>query len=832
MMVVRTCLLIVSIFLLTAVPASAATVTVKLDPRAAEVGQTNLSFVLEVTGTSFGPSSIASLNGSARQVRWSASTPRQLAITLLPGDVAQVWSIPPTLSAIDKDGKTRSYTLSVYPPCGTEVGSVVNGIGAQIKAYSNGTWTGTGEQCRQGATTTYGLQYECPELIRRYYDGLVPSQYSPTTSAWRGDAITFWNDDLRLGHYDAARGLAKFANGDMGVTGSVPRRDDIIAFQKLLPTGQLDPDSTGHVAIITSASGSVISILEQNWNAGGTATLTYDHATNRIGDRGKSWRILGWVRSATAPSVNHPPTGSLDGINALNQVFGWGSDPDDPNAPISVHLYIDLNAGTPGATPIPVTANQFRSDVGNHAFNWDIPSALRDGRTHTVWAWGIDLTDPVNNNVVLPGSPKTFNISTLLPVPTAANDVYSMTQGTILTVPAPGVLTNDTIPSGFQSVEFLPPFPSAGLTNIGGGGFILDLSPNPSFTGTITLQYVIHAAAGDSNVATATVQVDPVVAGQLYVSDDSGESWRVLPASPSDSNVITVVVAPSRPSTLYAVTDKGIYISADTGTTWQFRGLAGVFSITVDPTNPDTVYALGFFEVSKSIDGGAHWSGSYIPSVISSDDLIAIDPNDRTRLYITTDRGLLGSTDSGLSWSSIPITGRPPDINIAAISIDPRTSTIYIGLWYPGGGAQSTDSGATWTSISGGYDVAVAIDGTVYSVVPDPGSTFAGVRKMPSGSAVSTRVNNGFDDPIAGVYEVYFGRLAVSSADPNVVYASFAVIDPTNGTVNSRLYKTVNAGGFWRQVTVATSGPLIIERIAVDPVVPTRMYLAGQKHLP
>ena len=110
-------------------------------------------------------------------------------------------------------------------------------------------------------------------------------------------------------------------------------------------------------------------------------------------------------------TINTPPTGSLDGVNGLNQVFGWSKDPDDPTAAVIVHLYIDKNAGTPGAVPIPIIANQFRSDVGNHAFNWDIPSSLRDGQQHTVWAWGIDLTDPINNNALLPGSSKTFTIS-------------------------------------------------------------------------------------------------------------------------------------------------------------------------------------------------------------------------------------------------------------------------------------------------------------------------------------------------------------------------------------------------------------------------------------
>ena len=105
----------------------------------------------------------------------------------------------------------------------------------------------------------------------------------------------------------------------------------------------------------------------------------------------------------------------------------------------------------------------------------------------------------------------TVTVKPLLP-PTAVDDRYTVTQGAVLTVNAPGVLANDTIPAGVTpSVEFLPPFPPAGLTNSGGsGGFILDMRPNPTFVGTLTLHYVIHSVNGDSNTATVTITVNSV----------------------------------------------------------------------------------------------------------------------------------------------------------------------------------------------------------------------------------------------------------------------------------------------------------------------------------
>jgi hypothetical protein len=101
----------------------------------------------------------------------------------------------------------------------------------------------------------------------------------------------------------------------------------------------------------------------------------------------------------------------------------------------------------------------------------------------------------------------------VVPLPTAVNDGYAVSQGGVLTVNPPGLLSNDIIPAGVTpSVEFLPPFPPAGLTNTSGnGGFVLDLRPNPTFVGTLTLLYVIHTVNGDSNTATVTVQVTAAV---------------------------------------------------------------------------------------------------------------------------------------------------------------------------------------------------------------------------------------------------------------------------------------------------------------------------------
>src|SRR5688572_28224663 len=90
----------------------------------------------------------------------------------------------------------------------------------------------------------------------------------------------------------------------------------------------------------------------------------------------------------------------------------------------------------------------------------------------------------------------------------AANDAYTMTRGSRLLVMADGVLDNDLMLSGqVQSVELSDLVPAEVITNLGGGGFSVDLRNNPTYTGTVRFSYVVHTDIGDSNVASVTVTV-------------------------------------------------------------------------------------------------------------------------------------------------------------------------------------------------------------------------------------------------------------------------------------------------------------------------------------
>ena len=110
---------------------------------------------------------------------------------------------------------------------------------------------------------------------------------------------------------------------------------------------------------------------------------------------------------APTPTPNQAPIGSLDGItNNEGKAYGWSKDPDNVNTANLVHFYIDGTASNNyvGA----MVANKYRADVGNHAFEFDIPDTFRDNQQHTLRAYGIDLNN-IGPNPLLP-SPKTFTL--------------------------------------------------------------------------------------------------------------------------------------------------------------------------------------------------------------------------------------------------------------------------------------------------------------------------------------------------------------------------------------------------------------------------------------
>jgi photosystem II stability/assembly factor-like uncharacterized protein len=159
----------------------------------------------------------------------------------------------------------------------------------------------------------------------------------------------------------------------------------------------------------------------------------------------------------------------------------------------------------------------------------------------------------------------------------------------------------------------------------------------------------------------------------LYKSTDGGDTWKKVEAGlpKGDKGRIAVAVAPSRPSTVYAVVESkntALYRSDDTGETW--REMSSSFNIqarpfyfavlAVDPTDYNTVYKPGLF-LTVSTDGGKTFNNSFGPgggNVHGDMHALWIDAKNPNELVLGTDGGVYVSGDKGGHWrhvKSLPV---------------------------------------------------------------------------------------------------------------------------------------------------------------------------------
>ena len=99
----------------------------------------------------------------------------------------------------------------------------------------------------------------------------------------------------------------------------------------------------------------------------------------------------------TTKVPNYPPKGFVDGYSCSG-FNGWASDANTSN-PIFVDVYVADQNNTNRRLLTRLTANQPRSDVGNHGWYLSVPQNLKDGLPHFFQFFAIN--HPEGNNLLL-----------------------------------------------------------------------------------------------------------------------------------------------------------------------------------------------------------------------------------------------------------------------------------------------------------------------------------------------------------------------------------------------------------------------------------------------
>jgi len=273
--------------------------------------------------------------------------------------------------------------------------------------------------------------------------------------------------------------------------------------------------------------------------------------------------------------------------------------------------------------------------------------------------------------------------------------------------------------------------------------------------------------------------VGPITNYQQGLTQGSGQT-----------NVYSFDQCAGQPNTCYCGTEPGeVYKSTNGGLNWQLVSKtidfgSGVTAVEVHPANPNFILAGGNKGIFLSTDGAQNWINT-LPSTGLNVNEIYILPSNPSIVLAATDKGLYRSTDAAQTWTQL-FTQKTYDIKQKPGS----SQVLYLLKNNPAlircEFFVSTDGGLTWVLQDNGW----------YNST-DP-----------------ARIDGG-------------GRLAVSAADPERVYAYLIGDSKPNDVGYIGLYRSNNAGQSWTLPNAPVGGPYSATHINLAQGTPTWNYHQG-----
>lgn len=254
-------------------------------------------------------------------------------------------------------------------------------------------------------------------------------------------------------------------------------------------------------------------------------------------------------------------------------------------------------------------------------------------------------------------------------------------------------------------VGAFPFFPACHILmcNIGFVHNDLDSAPtvqysNPSYSSSSDIDYAGNKPSTIARVGTTT---DGSQGKQIAISSDSGATWSQDYGAPDGTAGGKIAVSADGDTILWKSSNNGILVSQYTNAFSAVSSLPSSAAIASDKKNNSVFYGAAGSSFYLSTDGGKTFTakGSLGPS--TSPFRVVVHPNLTGDVWVSTDKGLFHSTDSGTSFTTI--SGVPQAWSIALGA--PKTAGGYPALYAAAnidgiGYFRSDDVGVNWVKIN------------------------------------------------------------------------------------------------------------------------------------
>jgi photosystem II stability/assembly factor-like uncharacterized protein len=172
---------------------------------------------------------------------------------------------------------------------------------------------------------------------------------------------------------------------------------------------------------------------------------------------------------------------------------------------------------------------------------------------------------------------------------------------------------------------------------------------------------------------------------RLFLSEDGGRTYAVVPGHPQMSEMTALVAISGLADTLAAVIDGRVMISHDGGRTWRNADFGGadapVDTIATDATRLQRIWAAagGRIVVSDDLGSGWHSVGHSLPEPKARVRGIAASA-DATTLVVSSDRGIYRSEDGGETWAPKD-DNLPIHIEAGPLARDPKDADVIYAVF-------------------------------------------------------------------------------------------------------------------------------------------------------